>query len=223
VILGVVPEAIEIVENGTRFLVNLYEGQKTGFYLDQRENREKVASYVKEGDRFLDVFCNAGGFGIYASQKGANASFVDLSSSALAQVQENLKLNNLGEKEVIKEDAFLFMTKLQNSNEKFDFIILDPPPFAKTKREARGAVKGMKFLLSSGLRSLKEGGHIAIFSCSFHVGMDELLNLSLNVSSENKVMLEIVEKMGASKDHPNILNIPNSAYLNGILLKKIVT
>ena len=221
IIYGDVPPEITITENGVCFLVNLYEGQKTGFYLDQRRNRAAVASHIKEGDRVLDIFCNAGGFGLYALARGADVRFVDLSDHALTQVGRNLSLNGFGTCDIIKQDAFDFLTLEKMTPNRYDCIVLDPPPFAKTKREAAGAIKGFKYLLSAGLSLVNDNGIVALFSCSHHVGQNDLLEIALEASAKAKTPLEIVELLRADEDHPYILNIPNSAYLSGIVLRKV--
>lgn len=220
VIYGEVPQEISIAENGISFVVNLYEGQKTGFYLDQRHNRQAVAKYIGKDDKVLDVFCNAGGFGLYALKNGAQVRFVDLADHALAQVAQNITLNGFGECDIIKQDAFDFLTLEKMGKNTYDCIVLDPPPFAKTKKEAQGAIKGFKFLLSAALKLLNENGIVAVFSCSHHVAMNDLLELSLEASTKARLPLEVIELLRADEDHPYILNIPNSAYLSGVVLRK---
>jgi len=220
VVSGEVPDEIVITENAIRFSVNLHEGQKTGFYLDQRKNRFSLGECISEGNDVLDVFCNAGGFGLYSLQKGANVTFVDVNEHALSQVANNIKMNDFQESAIINQDAFEFLTNEVESDRRYDCIILDPPPFAKTKKEAAGALKGFKFLFSSGLKLAKENGYVAIFSCSHHIGANELLELAHDVVSRQKAVLEVVEILRADSDHPYILNIPNTAYLSGIIFRK---
>ena len=220
VIYGQVPQEITIAENGISFGVNLYEGQKTGFYLDQRRNRQAVAKYIHKDDKVLDIFCNAGGFGLYALQNGAEVRFVDLADHALAQVAQNITLNGFKTCEIIKQDAFDFLTLEKMTKNTYDCIVLDPPPFAKTKKEAEGAIKGFKFLLSAALKLLNENGIVAVFSCSHHVALNDLLELSLEASTKARIPLEVIELLRADEDHPHILNIPNSAYLAGVVLRK---
>ena len=220
ILYGNVPDEITITENGVKFLVNLHEGQKTGFYLDQRRNRAAVASHIEPGMKVLDVFCNAGGFGLYALAKGAEVRFVDLSDHALTQVGRNLSLNGFESCEIIKQDAFDFLTLEKTTRNRYDCIVLDPPPFAKTKKEAAGAIKGFKYLLSAGLSLVNENGLVALFSCSHHVSQNDLLEIALEASAKAKAPLEVVELLRADLDHPFILNIPNSAYLSGIVLRK---
>ena len=220
VIYGEVPNEIEIVENGIKFAMSLHDGQKTGFYLDQRRNRHIVSKYIQRDMKVLDVFCNAGGFGLYALSKGAKVQFVDASASAVSQVENNITLNGYEQCTAIKTDAFEFLTQELESNNKYDLIVLDPPPFAKTQKEAIGAMKGMKFLLDTALKMLNPNGMVAIYSCSHHIGMKQLEEMSFEISKNAKIPLQIVEYMYADIDHPNIINIPNSAYLTGLLLRK---
>lgn len=220
VIFGEVPTSIAIFENTIQFSMSLIDGQKTGFYLDQRKNRAIVGNYINKDDRVLDMFCNAGGFGLYGLQRGANLHFVDVSAHAIEQVKENLKTNNF-EAKITKQDAFDFLTDELTTPNRYNCIILDPPPFAKTKKESFGAIKGMKFLLSSALKLLKEDGIVAIFSCSHHIGINELLSISLEASKNNGSMIEILEILRADRDHPYVLNITHSNYLSGVVLKII--
>lgn len=222
VLFGDVPETVVITENGVKFSVNLHEGQKTGFYLDQRRNRAQTAGYIRSGDSVLDVFCNAGGFGLYALRNGADVRFVDLSDHALTQVAHNIALNGFKACDIIKQDAFDFLTLEKLSDRRYDCVLLDPPPFAKTKKEAEGAIKGFKFLFSAGLSLAKADGIVALYSCSHHVGMDALLDIAREASAKARIPLEILELQRADSDHPSILNIPNSAYLSGIVVRKII-
>lgn len=220
VIFGEVPPEISITENSISFVVNLYEGQKTGFYLDQRYNRHAVSKHIHQDDKVLDIFCNAGGFGLYALKNGAHVRFVDLADHALAQVAHNITLNGFKECEIIKQDAFDFLTLEKMTKNTYDCIVLDPPPFAKTKKEAEGAIKGFKFLLSAALKLLNENGIVAVFSCSHHIALNDLLELSLEASTKARIPLEVIEMLRADEDHPYLLNIPNSAYLSGVVLRK---
>lgn len=221
VVYGELPEEITITENEVRFLVNLHEGQKTGFYLDQRRNRAAVSEHITPGMKVLDVFCNAGGFGLYALARGGKVRFVDLSDHALTQVGRNLTLNGFETSDIIKQDAFDFLTLEKTTQNRYDCIVLDPPPFAKTKKEAAGAIKGFKYLLSAGLSLLNENGIVALFSCSHHVAQNDLLEIALEASAKAKAPLEVIELLRADEDHPYVLNIPNSAYLSGIVLRKM--
>ena len=209
----------ELQENGLSFLVDIEDAQKTGFYLDQRKNRSICASYVKVEDRVLDLCCNAGGFGIYALKAGAKECvFVDISESAIAQTTANVEHNALSGATLHVKDVFAFM-KEQKYKNSFDMVIIDPPSFAKTKEQAVGAKRGFKHLLMESTKAVKDGGLIALFSCSHHVGRRELLDIAMDVSHDLKVQFILLEQMQQDSDHPCLINASASFYLNGLLLR----
>lgn len=218
-LFGTPTKEFELKENGLNFLVDIEDAQKTGFYLDQRKNRAICASYIKEGDTVLDICCNAGGFGIYALAKGAkNAVFVDISESAIEQTKVNLQANAMETHETYAADAFTFMKEKKYKNS-FDMIVLDPPSFAKTKEQASGAKRGFKHLLMESTKAVKDSGLIALFSCSFHIGKKELLEIAMEVSHDLKVQYILLEQMQQDSDHPCLINASASFYLNGLLLR----
>lgn len=218
-LFGTPTKEFTLNENGLNFLVDIEDAQKTGFYLDQRKNRAICASYIKAGDTVLDICCNAGGFGIYALSKGAkNAVFVDISESAIEQTKVNLHTNAMENYELFAADAFTFMKEKKYKNS-FDLIVLDPPSFAKTKEQASGAKRGFKHLLMESTKAIKDGGLIALFSCSFHVGKKELLEIAMEVSHDLKVQYILLEQMQQDSDHPCLINASASFYLNGLLLR----
>ncbi len=217
-ISGKVPEEIIINENNIKFLVSIKEGQKTGFFLDQRKNRKIVSNYVEKGFKVLDLFSNAGGFGIYAQKAGASeVDFVDISKQACESIEKNCKLNNIKNYNIYNEDAFDFLNKNQK---KYNLIVIDPPPFAKTKKEKEGAVKGLQYLVINSIKALEnEEGYIAVFSCSHHISFEELNRVLLFSSFKTKKKITVLEHMYQDIDHPIVLNIPNSLYLKGYLVK----
>ena len=211
---GEVDDEFIIEENNKKFLTNLKEGQKTGFFLDQRKNRFVVGKYGNE--KTLDLFANSGGFGIYANAKFTK--FVEISALACSQIEKNCKLNGLQNYEIIKADVFKFLEK---ENEKYDLVVLDPPAFAKNKNARKNALKGWKYLILNSLKLLENGGYLALFSCSHSITSNDLLDLALSSSVIDNCYLEVVEFLKQDIDHPYILNIPNSLYLTGVILKKL--
>jgi 23S rRNA (cytosine1962-C5)-methyltransferase len=211
---GEVDDEFIIKENNKKFLTNLKEGQKTGFFLDQRKNRLIVSKYGRK--KTLDLFANSGGFGIYA--KANFTKFVEISALACSQIEKNCKLNGLQNYEIIKSDVFKFLEK---ENEKYDLVILDPPAFAKNKNARKNALKGWKYLIVNSLKLLENGGYLALFSCSHSISSNDLSDLALSSSVINNSYLEVVEFLKQDIDHPYILNIPNSLYLTGVILKKL--
>ncbi|WP_028951066.1 class I SAM-dependent rRNA methyltransferase [Sulfurihydrogenibium subterraneum] len=221
-IFGGIPKEIEIFEYDAKFLVNLTESQKTGFYLDQRKNRKVVYDYCQEGYKVLDLFSNSGGFGVHCGIKKADfIKFVDISSAAVNQIEKNAKINNLKNYEIVKEDVFDFLKKEVKSGFKYDFIILDPPPFAKTKNEVEGALRGFKYLILNSLKLLNENGCLAVFSCSHHITLQDLIDTTLQACKDTASVLEFKEFLMQDIDHPYIINIPNTFYLKGFLAQKI--
>ena len=218
VLYGSIPDKILITENNINFSIYLKEGQKTGFYLDQRKNRKLVSEYVQTGFKVLDLFSNAGGFGIYCGKKGADfIKFVDVSDLALNQVQENCQLNGITNFQTIKEDAFDFLKKETDS---YDLIIVDPPSFAKSRHERQGALRGFKYLIVNSLKILNPKGYLAVFSCSHHISMQDLIDLTTSSAAITGDILEIKEFMYQDKDHPAVINMPNTLYLKGLLVQK---
>lgn len=209
----------ELSENELTFLVDIEDAQKTGFYLDQRKNRSICASYINEGDKVLDLCCNAGGFGISALKKGAKECvFVDISESAIEQTKANLARNELVSESLHVKDVFSFL-KEQKYKNAFDMVIIDPPSFAKTKEQVVGAKRGFKHLLMESTKAVKDRGLIAFFSCSHHVGRKELLDIVMEVSHDVKVQYVLLEQMQQDADHPCLINANASFYLNGLLLR----
>ena len=225
VIHGKVPDFIEVVEFGCQFGLELESSQKTGFYLDQRFNHGILTEYVHEETRMLDLFCNVGGFGMHALNAGAaHVTFVDSSATAMEQVEKNIALNDFeddGRSTCVTANAMDYIKELADKKETYDIVVLDPPSFAKNKDQAKAATSGFKHLILNGIRVCRPNGIIALFSCSYHVGMDELIEICLDASRDTGKQLKVLEHMYQDKDHPYILNMPNSLYLKGLLLQVI--
>lgn len=225
VIHGKVPDFIEVVEFGCQFGLELKNSQKTGLYLDQRFNHGILTEYVDEEATMLDLFCNVGGFGMHALNAGAaHVTFVDSSAIAMEQVEKNIALNDYaddGRSTCVTANAMDYIKELADKKVTYDIVVLDPPSFAKTKDQASGALTGFKHLILNGIKVCKQGGVIALFSCSYHVSMEELIEVCLDASRDTGKQLKVLEHMYQDKDHPYILNMPNSLYLKGLLLQVI--
>jgi 23S rRNA (cytosine1962-C5)-methyltransferase len=221
---GEVPEKVVILENGIKFNVQIVGGQKTGYFLDQRENKLLFArEFVKEGDRVLDAFCHLGGFGIHAAVIGKASEVVALDSSQLALelARENAQLNGVADKfKFLKGDAFKLMKKMAQEGEKFDSIVIDPPAFAKSRTVLEQAKKGYKELFLRGLKMLKPGGSIVVCSCSHHVTPPILEEILLSAAYDVRVPLRVLYTTYQAKDHPFVLQIPESRYLKCIFAKR---
>lgn len=207
-------EKTVILENGIKYNVDLLDGQKTGLFLDQRENRFAVRRYVKEA-KVLDCFCNDGGFALNSAFAGAKGVLaVDISESAIARAIENAQLNELSDKsKFIKADVFEFLKIAIEKGEKFDVVVLDPPSFTKSRKNIPTAKKGYGEINTNALKLLSEGGILATASCSHHIDdatFLEIINKSAK-SADRKIRL--LEWRGASPDHSVLPAMPETKYL----------
>jgi 23S rRNA (cytosine1962-C5)-methyltransferase len=219
---------VDIHENGLRFIVNLASGQKTGFYLDQRENRVKVARYCK-GATVLNVFSFSGAFGVHALAAGATAVVnVDSSADALALAARNAALNaaryeaslDLSDRwENVEADAFANLRERRTRGEQYDVVILDPPKFAHNVAQIDRAARAYKDLNRVGLALVKAGGVLVTFSCSGVVDATLMQKILFSAALEARREARIIEKLMQSSDHPVLLTFPESEYLKGFILR----
>jgi 23S rRNA (cytosine1962-C5)-methyltransferase len=213
----------EFTMNGVRFHYDGFEGQKSGAFLDQRENYAAAARYA-HGEA-LDAFCYQGGFALHfavhsalhPAAKCASVTGVDSSRPALEMAEKNAALNGR-ELEWIEANAFDLLREYAASGRRYDTIVLDPPAFAKTKRDLEKALGGYKELNLRAMKMLRPGGILVTCSCSFHVGAQDFLKVVADAASDAHKSLRVVENRGASKDHPILLNVPETSYLNCLIL-----
>ncbi|HEY1372832.1 MAG TPA: class I SAM-dependent rRNA methyltransferase [Candidatus Binatia bacterium] len=212
------PELVEIEENGHRFLVDIRGGQKTGFFLDQRDNRALIAA-LAPGTAILNCFAYTGGFSVYALKAGAKRVIsLDSSRPALELAQRNLELNGLaaGEDDLIRGDAFSF---LKNFEEEVDIIVLDPPSLAHRRGDVEAAAGGYKFLNLHGLKLLPPGGLLLTFCCSQHVPVDLFQKIVFGAAVDARRRVQVLKRLTAAPDHPVSLHHPEGEYLKGLLLR----
>jgi 23S rRNA (cytosine1962-C5)-methyltransferase len=209
-----------VAESGCRFAVTLGRGQKTGLYLDQRENHALVATHAR-GRRVLDAFSYAGGFACHALRAGAqSALLLDSSAEALALARRNLELNGVAERAELRElNAFDALRDLEASGERFGLIVLDPPPFTRRKDAVEAAARGYKDINLRGLRLLAPGGAMATFCCSHHVGPALFESICRDAAGDARVHAKVLATFGQCRDHPVLLTVPESRYLTGLLLQ----
>ncbi|MBD3184613.1 methyltransferase domain-containing protein [Candidatus Poribacteria bacterium] len=209
------PDEVEIKQNGARFLVNFKEGQKTGKFLDQRENIQITGSYARERE-ILDCFCYTGSFTVWCGLKGAKKiTGLDISKNALATARRNIKINDIKDKcQLIQGDVFHV---LETCRRKFDMIILDPPGFAKSKRAVKGAARGYKYINMAAMKLLNPGGILVTFSCSHHVNLDLFRKIVFGASVDAECNLRIIRTLQAAPDHPINISHPESEYLKGLI------
>ncbi|HMD16431.1 MAG TPA: class I SAM-dependent rRNA methyltransferase [Terriglobales bacterium] len=210
----------EVRMNGVRFYYDGLEGQKTGAFLDQRENYAAAAQYA-HGEA-LDAFCYQGGFALHLAlhpaAKCSSVTGVDSSRPALEMAEKNATLNGR-ELEWIEANAFDLLREYSAANRRYDTIVLDPPAFAKTKRDLDKALGGYKELNLRAMKMLRPGGILVTCSCSFHVSPADFLKVVANAAQDAHKSLRIIESRGASKDHPILLNVPETSYLQCLILR----
>jgi 23S rRNA (cytosine1962-C5)-methyltransferase len=211
-----------IIEHGLNFRVDVEQGQKTGFFLDQRENRQRVRA-LAAGREVLDGFSYTGGFSIAALAGGAKrVTAVESSAPALEVAKENLAANPLdaAKVEFVQADVFAHLRKLRDGAARFDLIVLDPPKFAPTAAQVKKAARAYKDINLWALKLLAPGGLLATFSCSGAVPMDLFQSIVAGAALDAGVEAKIVERFGAAADHPVALEFPEGEYLKGLLLLK---
>jgi 23S rRNA (cytosine1962-C5)-methyltransferase len=220
-VVGDVPEEVEVIEHGVHYLAAPHHGQKTGAFLDQRENRVLIESQTRSGGRALDVFTYHGSFALHLARRAASVVAVDQSADALARGARNAALNGLANITWREANAFELLRGLERQRERFDTIVLDPPAFAKTRSSVGRALAGYKEINLRAMRLLEPGGVLLTCSCSYHVHRADFLEMLGAASRDSGRRLELVRVTGASADHPEILNIPETGYLKGALIKAV--
>jgi 23S rRNA (cytosine1962-C5)-methyltransferase len=219
VIYGEVPEKVLIKENDLTMSVNLLQGQKTGFFLDQQDNHNAVKPYVKD-KTVLDCFSNIGGFGLHAAYHGAKqVTCVDISALAVSDILNNAKLNGLTQVEAIEKDVFDQLRTYQKEGKTFDTIILDPPAFAKNKDAIKRAYQGYKDINLQAMKIINDGGYLYTCSCSHYMTIDLFLQMLQDAARDAKKKVQMVEMRIQSKDHPALLGSDESLYLKCVILR----
>jgi len=213
--------------NAVRFRYEALEGQKTGAFLDQRENYAAAAQYG-HGEA-LDVFCYQGGFALHLAARCSQVTGVDISRPALEVADQNAGLNaalnaalNQGllqgkEIEWIEANAFDLLKDYSGSNRRYDTVVLDPPAFAKSKRDLEAALRGYKELNLRALKMLRPGGILVTCSCSYHVGQADFLEMLASAALDAHRTLRVIEVRGQARDHPVLLNVPETSYLKCVI------
>ena len=218
---GEVPELVEVVEDGVRYLAAPWSGQKTGAFLDQRENRILVGQHTRTGGRALDLFTYHGSFALHIARHANEVVAVDQSTEALARAADNARLNSIGNIEWREGNAFDLLRELERRREQFDTIVLDPPAFAKTKANLERAVAGYKEVNLRAMKILAPDGVLFTSSCSYHVTRDIFNEMLADAARDSGRRIQFVAATGAAADHPELLNVPETGYLKGVLLRAL--
>ncbi len=214
---GEVPDLVEIEENGLKMAVDLKNGQKTGYFLDQKENRFAIRRYARGS--VLDCFCNSGGFSLNAALSAEKVVSLDASALALEQVARNAALNGLSNIETVCGDAFDLLRAYRARGERFDLVILDPPAFCKTAAEAADAIKGYLDINVLGLKLVKPGGSLVSCSCSHYVSRSSFERMLEEAARRTGRRVSLAEMRTQAPDHPALLASDETSYLKFYVLR----
>ena len=216
---GSVPRTVEVREGPVSYEVDLWEGQKTGLFLDQRENRDAAAQYAR--GRLLDCFSYNGGFALRLAPQCSAAAAVDISPDAVARIRANAARNGMDSLEVREANVFDDLRRLERAGERFDTIVLDPPAFAKNKAAVAGAIAGYKEINLRAMHLLNPGGHLVTCSCSYNVDEAMFGDILRAAASDSRTPMTVVEKRTQGRDHPVLLGVPETHYLKCFILRRV--
>jgi 23S rRNA (cytosine1962-C5)-methyltransferase len=211
------PGTVEVAEGGIVFLVDLRGGQKTGLFLDQRENRSAAAGYLR--GRVLDAFCYDGGFALHAARGAESVEAVDASAGALERAEANAARNGITNITTVRANVFDHLSEADRARRRFEGIVLDPPAFAKSRKDLPAAIRAYKEINLRAMRCLTRGGVLVTCSCSYNLHEDEFVGVLAAAAADAGRHAVIVEKRSQAKDHPVLLGLPESHYLKCLILK----
>jgi 23S rRNA (cytosine1962-C5)-methyltransferase len=219
VLHGAIPDSVVVREGPVEYDVDLRKGQKTGLFLDQRENRDAAARYAR--GRLLDCFSYHGGFALRLAPQCPQAEAIDISADAVARIQANAARN--GVPHIVAREANVFdeLRRLEKTGVRYDTIVLDPPAFAKNKASVPNALAGYKEINLRAMRLLAPGGHLITCSCSYNVNEEMFGAVLHDASVDSQVPLTIVEKRTQGRDHPVLVGVPETHYLKCFILRRV--
>ncbi len=218
---GEVPRRVEVREGPVRFFAAPWDGQKTGAFLDQRENRLLAGALVPPGGTALDCFAYHGSVALHQAGNPAAVTALDVSADALARGREHAALNGVGHIEWVDADAFEQLRAWERAGRRFDVVVVDPPAFAKTRAAVAGAMRGYHEVNLRAMRLLAPGGALLTASCSFHVGRARFLEMLAAASADSGRRLRLERLLGQAADHPELLTVPETGYLKGAVLRAV--
>ena len=219
VLRGAVPTTVEVSEYGVRYVAAPWTGQKTGAFLDQRENRRAVGQVAR--GRALDCFSYHGSFALHLARRADSVLALDSSRHALERAAENVRLNGFPNVETREANAFDYLRDAERAGERFDTIVLDPPAFAKTRGALDAAVRGYKEINLRGMRLLAPGGVLYTASCSFHLSKADFVAVLTAAAADSGRRVVLRELRGQPLDHPEVLTIPETGYIKGAFLEAL--
>jgi 23S rRNA (cytosine1962-C5)-methyltransferase len=216
---GDVPRTIEVNEHGVRYLAAPWDGQKTGAFLDQRENRVFIGARAR--GRALDCFSYHGSFALHLATRAESVVALDVSAPALERARDNAARNGFTNVTTVEADAFDYLKAAERARERFDTIVVDPPAFAKTRSALPAAVRGYKEINLRAMRLLSPGGLLFTASCSFHLSRAHFLEMLRDAAADSGRRMVLRELRGQPLDHPEVLTIPETGYIKGALLEAV--
>ncbi|HWN19032.1 MAG TPA: class I SAM-dependent rRNA methyltransferase [Gemmatimonadales bacterium] len=216
---GAVPREIQVREGQALYLAAPWDGQKTGAFLDQRPNRLLAGQLMPEAGRALDCFSYHGSFALHLARGAGSVLALDLSQEALDRGAANAALNGLTNIDWRKADVFETLRQLERARERFDFIVLDPPAFAKSRATVPDALRGYREINLRAMRILAPGGTLLTASCSFHVHLPQFLGMLTESAGDSGRRITLQQVLGQGVDHPEVLTIPETGYLKGAVVK----
>ncbi len=216
---GDVPRTVEVIEHDVRYIAAPWDGQKTGAFLDQRENRALIGSHAY--GEALDCFAYHGSFALHMAKRAQHVTALDVSAPALARVEAHAALNGFTNVSALEGDAFDVLREWNREGRRFDTIVVDPPAFAKTRGALEGARRGYKDINLQAMRLLAPGGTLFTASCSFHVSRAMFLDMLQDAASDSGRRLTLRGITGQPLDHPELVTVPETGYLKGALLSAI--
>jgi 23S rRNA (cytosine1962-C5)-methyltransferase len=219
VLHGEVPATIDVTEGHVSYAVDPYHGQKTGLFLDQRENRVAAARYAT--GRLLDTFSYNGGFALFLAPNCTEVTAVDISDDAVARIRLNATRNGLANVQAHAMNVFDELRELERRGEQYDTIVLDPPAFAKNKAAVPKALSGYKEINLRGLKLLKPGGYLVTCSCSYNVSESAFADVIAAAAADAHADVAVVEKRMQGRDHPVLMTVPETYYLKCFILRKL--
>ena len=219
VLHGDVPESVVVREGPVEYEADLRRGQKTGLFLDQRENRDAAARYAR--GRLLDCFSYNGGFALRLARQCPHAEAVDVSGDAVGRIRANAERNGVRHIEAREANVFDDLRRLERAGARYDTIVLDPPAFAKNKASVPNALAGYKEINLRAMRLLTPGGYLVTCSCSYNVNEDMFEDVIHQASVDSHVPLAVVEKRMQGRDHPVLVGVPETYYLKCFILRRV--
>ena len=218
ILYGEVPDEVIIEENSLKMAVDVKNGQKTGYFLDQKENRFSLRRYA-QGGRVLDCFCNSGGFSLNAALTADKVTSVDVSEFALANVRKNAELNGIKNITTEQADVFELLREKRKAGEKYDLVVLDPPAFCKSAGEVKDAYRGYKDINVLGIKLVEKGGYLATCSCSHYMTFPLFERMLSEAAKESGRRVRVLEMRQQAPDHPALLNEEETQYLKFFILQ----